>query len=91
MGRSTEVRSLKLDQVQELLSYHSGLHPSSHGKIDVPSEPGNASLITYLADMTKLIQRLGYLPSALVQAGTYMHKTKTECSKYLDFYEASRT
>lgn len=38
--------------------------------------------------MTKLIQRLGYLPLALVQAGTYMYKTKTGCSKYLDFYEA---
>ncbi|KAI4264895.1 MAG: hypothetical protein L6R42_000009 [Xanthoria sp. 1 TBL-2021] len=42
-------------------------------------------------DMTNLIQRLGYLPFALVQAGTYMHKTKTGCSKYLDLYEASWT
>lgn len=41
--------------------------------------------------MTKLVQRLGYVSLALVQAGTYMHKTKTGCSKYLDFYEASWT
>jgi len=39
--------------------------------------------------MNKLVQRLGYLPLALVQAGTYMRETKTGCSKYLDLYEAS--
>ena len=39
--------------------------------------------------MTKLIQRLGSLPLALVQAGTYIHKTKTNCSTYLELYEAS--
>ena len=41
--------------------------------------------------MEKLIQRLGYLPLALVQAGTYMRETKTGCSKYLELYEASWT
>ena len=39
--------------------------------------------------MTKLIERLGSLPLALVQAGTYMHRTKTNCSKYLELYETS--
>lgn len=91
MGQSTEVGILTLDQAQELLSHRSGLYPSSHGRISVPSESGNTSLITYFTDMAKLIQRLGYLPLALVQAGTYMHKTKTGCSKYLDLYEASWT
>ena len=81
IGQSTAVGSLKQDHAQELLSYHSGLRPSSHGRISVPSKPGNTSLTTYLTDMTKLIQRPGYLPLALVQAGTYMHKTKTGCSK----------
>ncbi|KAL8721729.1 MAG: hypothetical protein Q9181_007645 [Wetmoreana brouardii] len=41
------------------------------------------------SDMKKLIQRLGYLPLALVQAGTYMRETKTGCSKYLHLYETS--
>ena len=40
-------------------------------------------------DMAKLVQRLGYLPLALVQAGTYMRKTKTGCLKYIELYEAS--
>ena len=39
--------------------------------------------------MTKIVQRLGSLPLALVQAGTYMRKTKTGCLKYLELYEAS--
>ena len=39
--------------------------------------------------MTKLIQRLGNLPLALAQAGTYIHRTKTNCSKYLELYETS--
>ena len=91
MGKSTEVRSLKLDQAQELLSHHSSLHPSSHGRMSVLSEPKNTSLIIYLTDMTNIIRRLGYIPLALVQADTYMHKTKTGCSKYLHLYEASWT
>ncbi|KAL8701981.1 MAG: hypothetical protein Q9201_004627 [Fulgogasparrea decipioides] len=41
------------------------------------------------SDMNKLVQRLGYLPLALVQAGKYMRETKTSCSKYLDLYETS--
>ncbi|KAI4122751.1 MAG: hypothetical protein LQ341_007273 [Variospora aurantia] len=41
--------------------------------------------------MNKLIDRLGNLPLALVQAGTYMRETKTSCSKYLDLYEKSWT
>jgi tetratricopeptide (TPR) repeat protein len=39
--------------------------------------------------MNKLVERLGHLPLALVQAGTYMRETKTGCSKYLDLYETS--
>ena len=39
--------------------------------------------------MTKLIQRLGSLPLALAQAGTYIHRTKTNCSKYLELYKTS--
>ena len=39
--------------------------------------------------MKKLVQRLGYLPLALVQAGTYMRETKTGCAKYLELYKAS--
>ena len=39
--------------------------------------------------MAKLAQRLGFLPLALVQAGTYMRGTGTSCSEYLDFYETS--
>ncbi|KAL8827649.1 MAG: hypothetical protein Q9191_003062 [Dirinaria sp. TL-2023a] len=91
MGQSTEVGIFKLDQAQELLSYHSGLHSSSHGKISITSEAENTSPVTYFADMTKLIQRLGCLPLALVQAGIYMYQTKTGCSKYLDLYKASWT
>ena len=91
MGQSTKVGSLQLDQSQELLSHHSGLHPASPGKISVPSEPRNASLIIYFTGMATLIERLGYLALALVQAGTYMHETQTGCSKYLDLYEASWT
>ena len=45
MGQSTEIESLKLDQAQELLSYHSSLHPSSHGRISVLPEPRYTSLI----------------------------------------------
>ncbi|KAL9004307.1 MAG: hypothetical protein Q9188_002871 [Gyalolechia gomerana] len=41
------------------------------------------------SDMNKLVQRLGNLPLALVQAGTYMRETKTGCSKYLDLYKKS--
>ncbi|KAI4136790.1 MAG: hypothetical protein LQ341_005446, partial [Variospora aurantia] len=44
-----------------------------------------------LSDMNKLVQRLGNLPLALVQAGTYMRETKTGCSKYLDLYQKSWT
>ncbi len=39
--------------------------------------------------MNKLVQRLGYLSLAFVQAGTYMCEIKTGCSKYLDLYEVS--
>ena len=91
MGQSTKVGSLQLDQAQELLSYHSGLYPASYGRIIVPSEPGNTSLIIYFPEMVALIQRLGYLALALVQAGTYMHETQTGCFKYLDLSEASWT
>ena len=45
IGQSTEVKSLKLDQAQELLSYHSNLHPSSHGRISVLPEPRYTRLI----------------------------------------------
>ncbi|KAI4267246.1 MAG: hypothetical protein L6R35_006870, partial [Caloplaca aegaea] len=41
--------------------------------------------------MNKLVERLGNLPLALVQAGTYMRETKTGCSKYLDLYQKSWT
>ena len=44
-GQSTEVESLKLDQAQELLSYHSNLRPSSHGRISVLPEPRYTRLI----------------------------------------------
>ncbi|KAL8789524.1 MAG: hypothetical protein Q9213_001137 [Squamulea squamosa] len=40
-------------------------------------------------DMAKLVKRLGYLPLALVQAGTYMRETKTGCLKYIELYKAS--
>ena len=89
MGQSTEVERLKLDQAQELLIYHCKPDTSSHGRISVIPGSKYTSLITRFTDMTKLIQRLGYLPLALVQAGTYMHRTKTNCSKYLELYEAS--
>lgn len=39
--------------------------------------------------MNKLVERLGYLPLALVQAGTYMRETQTGCPKYLELYEIS--
>lgn len=39
--------------------------------------------------ISQVAQRLGYLPLALAQIGTYMRVTKTGCSKYLDLYEAS--
>ena len=39
--------------------------------------------------MNTLTQRLGCLPLALVQAGTYMRETQTGCSKYLELYETS--
>jgi len=45
--------------------------------------------VKWPADMNELVQRLGYLPLALVQAGMYMRETKTGCSKYLDLSEAS--
>ncbi|KAI4287728.1 MAG: hypothetical protein L6R35_003007 [Caloplaca aegaea] len=44
-----------------------------------------------LSDMNKLFERLGNLPLALVQAGTYMRETQTSCSKYLDLYQKSWT
>ncbi|KAL9019552.1 MAG: hypothetical protein Q9185_003172 [Variospora sp. 1 TL-2023] len=44
-----------------------------------------------LSDMNKLVERLGNLPLALVQAGTYMRETQTSCSKYLDLYQKSWT
>ena len=46
-------------------------------------------LITWSAGINELVQRLGYLPLALVQAGTYMGATKTGCSKYLELYKTS--
>lgn len=39
--------------------------------------------------MNKLVHRLGHLPLALVQAGTYIRERGTGCSKYLDLYETS--
>ena len=39
--------------------------------------------------MPCLVERLGYLPLALVQAGSYMRKTSTSCQKYLKLYENS--
>ncbi|KAL9024121.1 MAG: hypothetical protein Q9196_006743 [Gyalolechia fulgens] len=93
MGKSTEVTSLGLDQALELLSNRSGLHRSSSGKTRLLLEYYRTikqhKLINLFADMNKLVQRLGNLPLALVQAGTYMHETKTGCSTYLDLYEKS--
>jgi len=39
--------------------------------------------------MENLVERLGCLPLALVQAGKYIRATKTSCSKYLTLYESS--
>ncbi|KAL8942220.1 MAG: hypothetical protein Q9211_001487, partial [Gyalolechia sp. 1 TL-2023] len=93
MGKSTEVTSLGLDQALELLSNRSGLHRSSSGKTRLLLEYNRTikqhKLIDRSADMNKLVQRLGKLPLALVQAGTYMRETKTGCSTYLDLYEKS--
>ena len=47
-----------------------------------------AKLIKSL-DLNKLAARLGCLPLALVQAGSYIRKTGTSCPKYLELYETS--
>lgn len=88
MGKPTEVGRLGLDPGIRAPQRSVRLAPIKqwYGK-GAPFECDK--LIDWFADMNNLVQRLGYLPLALVQAGTYMRETKTGCSKYLELYESS--
>ena len=91
IGPSTEVGRLSSKQALELLSDCSGLQLSDTGTGKVlPVKLPNVPIPTHRsADMTKLVERMGSLPLALVQAGKYMRETKTNCSKYLALYKSS--
>ena len=91
IGTPTEVGRLNSEQALELLRDHSGLQRSNTGTVKVLLvELPNVPITTkWSADMTKLVERLGYLPLALVQAGRYIRETKTSYSKYLELYESS--
>ncbi|KAL9598143.1 MAG: hypothetical protein Q9219_004699 [cf. Caloplaca sp. 3 TL-2023] len=82
MGQSTKISQLDLDQSLELLS-----HCSGRDMKNVSLDPGTSS--NSLTDMKKLVERLGCLPLALVQAGTYMRQTATSYRRYVELYESS--
>lgn len=89
IGPSTQIQRLDPQQALELLSDRSGLAPSIQGSICPDSKLGEYVTYFGILGMQQLVQRLGCLPLALVQAGRYIWATGTSCRKYLELYESS--